>query len=495
MKQLTGMDTMFLNMEGPNTPMLLSTFDIYNVATVPNGHAGYDEVLDVFKKQSKNLPMLFKKLKKVPLRLDNPYWVDATDFNVEDHFFRITLPSPGTWHQLMDTVGRLMGRPMDMTAPLWEVYVIDGLNSIPDLASGSFAVLNRMHHAFADGATTVAIRNYTHTLAPSDSLDEGEGTLEDEASSPSLVKMLARSCGNATKQSIGVGRELIDGLSTFAKLAALNIKQGDKADKASQNPPMSILNQSFGRKRLADMRKFDFTAMRAMRALVPGSTINDLGLAIVSGGLRRYLKSIGALPEDTLTSTVPINLRAHGASGGGNVVSSMILPLYTNIEDPVERLERIHRASASLKEPLTMDANRRMMVMMMNLPAPVIGLPTRAMFSLMEKTGKAPSSTAISNVPAFREPRYLAGAKMTFIGGFGMLMPAAGTTHGITLYNDEFHISLATCPEVMTETDSYMGCIEESYEEYRTLALKKAAKAPPKVSRKLAKKPVKPRKK
>ena len=100
-----------------------------------------------------------RRLLRVPFNADYPYWVEHGEFDLNQHLCRVRLPEPGTWAQLMQTVARLHNKPFDPTLPLWDLYVIEGINAVDDLPAGCFAVYMRMHHAFVDGATTMYIRN------------------------------------------------------------------------------------------------------------------------------------------------------------------------------------------------------------------------------------------------------------------------------------------------------------------------------------------------
>ncbi len=480
MQQLTGMDTMFFGLESDSNPMILATFDICKPKSAARGRAAYQDILELFQNRIQRLSMLRRRLLRVPLNLDYPYWVEHEAFDLEQHFCRVSLPNPGTWQQLMQTVARLHNKPLDPTLPLWDVYVIEGINKVADLPKGCFAVYMRMHHAFADGATTMAIREVLFDKSPDGGIEDAVeprkiADSETAAKVPGTARLLALACLNTASRAVNTGRDLL-GMTPVLLRHGINLTQESmrertKAPIAGVRTPKTRLNTDrMTTQRLVDARKFDFASVRAIRAHVKGSTINDVVLAIVSGALRRYLALHDDLPAQPLTCMVPINLRKDKSTGGsGNVVSGMTLPIHQEIEDPQERLKAIHKESARAKEATAMEVNKRMMEAVSGLPYPLLSIPLWAMVGRTDRVLAIPASTAVSNVPSFPEPRYLVGAEIVYLMGVGMLMPGVGTTHGFTVYNGQLIIGFITTPDVMPETSSYMACLEESFAEYDAL--------------------------
>jgi WS/DGAT/MGAT family acyltransferase len=473
------MDTMFFGLENESNPMILATLDICNPATAPGGKVGFEEILSLFRRKIDQLPMLRRRLLRVPFNLDFPYWVDYEAFDLDEHFFRVRLPKPGTWKQLMQTVARMHNKPFDSTLPLWDCYVIEGIDKAANLPAGSFAVYMRMHHAFVDGASTMAIREVLFDRSPDAAGEEPDGPQKsvattDDVQLPSAARLLGSACLNYASRSIGAGRGLI-GLSPALMRHTIKRAKDSLQDLGASltgtSTPKSLLNTDrMITRRLIDARRFEFQEIRAMRSLAEGATVNDVVLAIISGALRRYLALRGDLPAQPLTSMVPINIRDGKATGDqGNVVSGMTLPIHQEIEDPVERLKAIRMASARAKEATAMEVNKRMMKIISGLPYPVLGIPLWAMVGRTDKVLNIPASTAVSNIPSYPEPRYIAGAEIMYLMGVGMLMPGVGTTHGFTVYNGNLIIGFICSPDVMTETETYMSCLEESFAEYDAL--------------------------
>ena len=140
MQQLTGIDTLFLTQETERTPLHISPLLIYDPSTPPGGSVRFKDILRLFESRLHLAPIFRRKLVQVPFDLDYPYWVETEDFDLEFHVRHIALPQPGDWRQLCIQVARLHARILDRSRPLWEAYVIEGLDNIEGLPKGSFAL-------------------------------------------------------------------------------------------------------------------------------------------------------------------------------------------------------------------------------------------------------------------------------------------------------------------------------------------------------------------
>ena len=165
MQQLTGMDASFLHSEMDNAPMHIGPLLIYDVSTAPDGFVRFKDILRTFEERLDRSTVFRRKLANVPLNLDQPYWVEDEHFDLEFHVRHIALPKPGDWRQLCIQVARLHARPLDRSRPLWEAYVIEGLDNVEGLPKGSFALFLKIHHAAIDGATGTEIIGAIHDLS------------------------------------------------------------------------------------------------------------------------------------------------------------------------------------------------------------------------------------------------------------------------------------------------------------------------------------------
>src|SRR5512143_1733581 len=177
MQQLSGTDNVMLIGERGNVYNHVASLIIYDVTTAPEGKVRFKDILQHYEQRLYLHPVFRRRLVEVPFALDRPYWVAETDIDVEYHIRHIALPKPGDWRQLMIQVARLHSRPLDRSFPLWEAYVIEGLDNIPNLPKGAFAIFLKVHHAAVDGMAAVYLLQQMHSLSPEGEIDP----LEPEA--------------------------------------------------------------------------------------------------------------------------------------------------------------------------------------------------------------------------------------------------------------------------------------------------------------------------
>src|SRR4051795_11612066 len=144
MRQLTSLDAQFLALENARQTGHVAGLAIYDTSTAPDGRLTCAEMKELISSRLHLLPPLRWKLVEVPLGADYPYWVDDTDFDLDFHVRELALPPPGTDDKLADQVARIVARPLDRARPLWELYLIHGLEH------GHVAMLTKIHHATID---------------------------------------------------------------------------------------------------------------------------------------------------------------------------------------------------------------------------------------------------------------------------------------------------------------------------------------------------------
>ncbi len=477
-EQLSGTDFIFFGFETNENPFNIAGVSICDAGTAGGGQVRRAVLKKRLHERLSDLPLLRRRLYRLPADLDYPYWIDDTAFDLDYHIRFSRLRKPGNWAQLMRRAQEVVHEPFDMRRPLWELHVIEGLSDVDDLAADSFAIFLRMHHVFADAATSMVVNDALFDdiggaarkgkRPPAPESDE-------EGPQPDNLRLLGAALRNAAGRVAGTGIELLRSSPHFLKFAAESL--GDAIERRVSPldgvlPPRSALNlDRMSAERLHDARRFDYRRIRAVRDLADGATFNDIVLAVIGGAMRRYLEEHDRVPEDTMTTVVPINLRKFDGEGdGSNVVSAMMLPVFQEIADPLQRLKAIRKASAHAKRDSAMEANRRLFRLLTGLPSPVLNTVMAAARKIAYAGNSAIASTIVSNVRSFPEPRSVAGAEVKYMFGFGMLWPGVGSLHTCTLYADYLNVGLSCSPDVIPKTGAYMACIEASFAEYECLA-------------------------
>ena len=215
MHQLTGLDASFLYLETPNAPMHISGLAIYDQTTAPGGKVRFKDVIAHYNERIRPIPTMTRRLVEVPFSLDHPYWVSDGDFDPEFHVRHIALPKPGDWRQLCILIARLHARPLDRSRPLWEVYIIEGLNHVEGLPESSFAIFSKTHHAAIDGSSAVEITAATHELSADYSEPRPPPVIKVD-SRPSRPELLLRAQLNNIRRPfhfISVARNTVPGMA------------------------------------------------------------------------------------------------------------------------------------------------------------------------------------------------------------------------------------------------------------------------------------------
>ncbi len=374
MKQLSPLDASFVYQEQGNQYMHVAGLMIYDPSTVPldkkrKKHVfGHKDILEAIGKTLHLAPNMRRRLVRVPGDLDHPYWIEDDHFNIEFHVRHIALPSPGDWQQLCILIARLHARPLDMSRPLWEIYIIEGLDNIPSLPKGCFATLTKVHHAAIDGATGADQMAGMHTLKPTeDPLEDHEDWTPERAPAP--AELLARTYWRGLTAPLTSAEMLWKGFGGLAR-AARGLVSGEF--RLPTAAPRTIFNARVSPHRVFDSRVFSLDDLRAVKRGIEGATINDVILTICGGALRAYLRSRNELPDRPLVAMIPINTRSEDEkSTGGNMVSSMTAAIGTDIADPLERLKAIQENSRNAKT-MMQAIGAREMVDMLGLTPPLV---------------------------------------------------------------------------------------------------------------------------
>src|SRR5687768_4877691 len=166
MRQMSSADWTMVSLDTPTAHNTIGIVGIYDAASRDGGPPAYDEVLRYIGDRLHVAESFRERMVDVPFGLDRPWWVRDGSFDLEHHVREIALPKPGTWRQLCTQIARIHARPLDLTRPPWELYVIDGLAGADHVPEGAFAMFLRIHHAAIDGVAGAEILTALHTHAP-----------------------------------------------------------------------------------------------------------------------------------------------------------------------------------------------------------------------------------------------------------------------------------------------------------------------------------------
>jgi diacylglycerol O-acyltransferase / wax synthase len=469
MEQLSGLDALFVHAEMHGLPMHISTLSIYDPSTSPSGVVQFSDIINLFESRIKNqIPILRSRLVQVPFNFDQPYWEEDPNFDMVYHVRHIALPKPGNWHKLCSLVANLHAQPLNRKRPLWEAYIIDGLETVKGFPMGSFAVMLKVHHSVMDGRTGMAIFNSLHSIHPDPKLAVDGFNFDDYPTlelthNLTTSQIVRRAYINNIKRTGNLIRIIAKSAATYAdvKLAFRN------NDVKSLHKPKTRFNGPISPRRIVDRINLPIEGINTIKSVFKGETLNDVALTIIGGALRRYLLNKEELPESSLVAGVPIDVRRdEDRDVKGNLINVMNISLRTDISNPIERLSLLHNESKSGKTFAHLLGDHSIHELLDNLYAGLIswGVRTAVDSGLMEKFPPA-NNTIVSTVPGTRTPVYLAGAKLLESFGMGPLIPNTGLFHSVGTTYDHMTIAFTACRHMMDDPDYYVSCLRESYEE------------------------------
>jgi len=459
MRQLTGLDASFVYVEGPRTPMHIGSIAIYDPSTAPGGKVTFKGILEHITTRSPLVKSYREKLVRVPFDLDLPYWIEDADFDLEFHVRHIALPKPGDWRQLCIQAARLHARELDLDRPLWEFYVIEGLDNVEGVPKGSFALVSKIHHAAIDGVSGAEMTAIIHDDTPDAPAPVVEDNYRPEAV-PGPMNLLTRATINNMTQPVKFVR--------LVRRTALNtLRNAGALRDALPAAPRTRFSSTITAHRVVDGRAFDLAKIRKIKSAIPGATVNDAIVAIVTGALRKYLEASKELPDMPMVAMAPISVRTTDESGSmGNQVSAMLVSLPTTIADPLERLRAVYESTQSSKETTNAIGARTLSDYTQFVPWALAGLAARtaSRFSLANRASM-PINTVITNVPGPQQPLYMAGAQMVALFGMGPVTDGMGIIHPVFSYNGTITVSFTSCREMLPDPARYAECLQESFDE------------------------------
>ena len=470
MLQLSGQDASFVYMETPSTPMHIGSVGIYDPSTAPGGFVRFKDILAFIESRLGGARSFRQRLVRVPLDLDHPYWIEDPDFDIEYHVRHVALPAPGDWRQLCIQVARLHSRPMDLSKPLWEFNIVEGLDNIEGLPKGCFALVAKVHHAAIDGMSGVEMSAAVHDLSPDKANRFAEGEWKPEPK-PGIGELLISGYFNAWRQPVRYLETVARTVPGLARLAS-EVSKGDLSIAGARTPPKTRFNAAVSSHRVFDATTMPLVGVRAIKDAVPGATVNDAILAIIGGGLRKYLQGKGELPDDSLTAMAPISVRQEGEKAAlGNLVSAMVVSLGTHIANPLERLEHIHGDAINSKGLTNAVGARTLTDYSQLIPGGLAGLGARLYTRLGAANAHAPVFNVVAtNVPGSRVPLYFCGAKMIRMYGLGPIFDSVGLINTIYSYVDNIAISFTCDRDMMPDPATYEEALRSAYDELRSAA-------------------------
>jgi diacylglycerol O-acyltransferase / wax synthase len=476
MRQLSSADWTMVSLDTSNAHNTIGIVGIYDPSTRDGEAVTYQEVLTYIEARLHVAESFRERLVHVPFELDRPWWIRDGGFDLEYHVRHIALPRPGSWRQLCTQIARIHARPLDLTRPPWELYLIDGLDGVDHLPEGAFAVFLRVHHAAIDGVAGAEILTAIHTREPDGAPPSAPEAYHWEPDTiPSDAGLLSRAALHGATRPFDVLRQVRKVARQLPTIVSDN-RDPDVTSPASL-PKATRFNRVVSPHRVFGTAYTTLDVLKEIRTALPEAKINDIGLAIVGGAIRRYLLDKDELPEEAMVAMMPISIRPTStrASGGasaatstttsGNEYSVSPITMATDEADPLVRLARIVTSTAHVKES---DAHpvRSLIEMSEEALGGLMGTVQRAAVRALSRRGRTVAAhTLVSNVPGPLTPMYFCGAQMVDTTGLGPVLDGMGLNNGIGSYGNRVTFCFTADRAAVPDPEVYEQCLSAAVDE------------------------------
>lgn len=456
MTRVSGIDVMMLYGETPSWQMHVSAL---MVADPAKGTGRFDPAAfgsALAERVALAAPFRWR-IREIASGLDAPVFVDDGHFELDRHFHRVALPAPGDRTQLGALVGQLMSRPLDRSDPLWEFWLIEGLEG------DRFATFTKMHHAVIDGASGADLTTLLLDTEP-DPPARPDFHYSPPDPPPSTLEAALGAARHLLATPLRAGLYALQ-LAEQGAIAGRHLLRGSKAGLPFSTPKSSLNGPLSARRDFA----FADLDLRGVLRVKEAHQVkaNDVILAVVAGALRSYLEGCGGLPERSLVAEVPVNIRTEAQRNDvGTHVANSFVTLATDVDDPVERLLTIHRSAndaKALQRELT--AHKRLDLSDV-LPPVLMGAALRGYgASGLEPRVPPIYSAIVSNVRGPDIDLYVAGAAVEGIYPMGPLLYAAGLNITAFTLHGRIHFGLVACPDVVKDPWAVANCLSAALDE------------------------------
>ena len=455
MDRMSPTDAGFYYAESENTPL-----HVGSVAVFEGPAPSYGDVVRLLMGKLPLVPRYRQRVRRVPLDLGRPLWVDDPHFQILYHVRHTAVPSPGGEEQLRNLAGRVLGQRLDLAKPLWELWLVEGLDD------GRWALISKVHHCMVDGIAGTDLMQLMFDLTPDathgepqdwtpqrnpSSLEVVAGAVQDAVTHP--LRELTRLSGSegvrgAGRSAVRAGRTLATGVPSMARQLA--------------TPTARSLNGPIGPHRRWAWTDADFDELKGIRTAL-GGTVNDVVLAAITRGFRDLLERRGSLRQGLVVrSMVPISVRQADQRGQlDNQISAVFVDLPVGEPDPVARLASVRRQMDEHKKVLqAVDA--RSIIAMGDFVAPtLLSMGVRAALN----AGQMWCQAVTTNVPGPRVPLYVLGRRMCSAHAY---VPIAGGTRvsiGIFSYLSTMTFGINADFDAFPDVDVLSGGIRRGIDE------------------------------
>ncbi|MFD3594222.1 wax ester/triacylglycerol synthase family O-acyltransferase [Nocardia sp. NPDC058640] len=423
-----------------------------------------DQVLAWARTSIGHAPLFSRRLRRVPMDLDLPYWVPDPTLSVREH---ITLTRPATWDDARARIAEITSARMDLTRPPWEIHVMDGVEGVPAMPGATTIVVLKFHHSVGDGVATRELeqRLFGTKSAPSVQLDRARP-----------ISAAVRTVGALTSAPVRFIAGLRRSRAAKDELQALGTMKEPVPLR-----PATRFNRDIHSELTFHLLPIPMKEVLAAKAAAPQRvTVNDLMLTTIAGALATYLAERDETPDGSLAAMVPMSMRGVAEWDSANQLTQMIVDLHTDITDPIARLRAIKDSAGAAKkrtrDPVVQRTDRLVET------APALLLRAAGWARAQRRFDDSPTvplcNTTISNIPPVTDTLTFRDRPITRVVGSLPILDGDGLRHLITSQGDEIVIAVTTNAAMMPDPQHYGDLLLASFRELAAALLAFGIPAP-----------------
>ncbi len=459
MQRLSGLDAAFLSLETNSMHNHVAGAFIFDPSTIQDGYS-FEKFRSLIEARLPLLPPYRRRVLPIPFGIHHPIWIEDPEFDLDYHVRRASLPAPGGVKELNEFAAEVIGRPLDLRRPLWELYLVEGLEG------GMFAMVIKTHHAAIDGVSGAELMASFLDLSPEVREVPPENPPWKADRIPSDFELFAYGLNSLARHPKNLLMTAKQTIEAVLNISERNRMPGVKAPPAPFSAPRSILNGALTPHRKIASAELSLEDVKLVKNKF-GGTVNDVVLTICGSALRDYLIDHKELPEDPLVAMVPISVRTEDQKGTlGNRVSMMLVSLETHLRDPIERLHALSEGAQRAKEQ-EKAIGADVLTNWVEFAAPAVAARAARLvssFQLFDRL-RPMFNVVISNVPGPNFPLYAGGARMVAMYPIGPVTEGVGLNITVMSYMGSMYFGLQSCRELVPDVDKVADYLVESLAE------------------------------
>lgn len=460
---LSAQDSSLLMFERRTTHMHVAAIGVFEVGPLRDADGSVDaaRIARYVESRLETIPRYREKLAYTPLQ-KHPIWVDDEHFDLDYHVRHTALPHPGSQQDLKRLTGRILSQPLDRDRPLWEMWIIEGLEG------GHFALLTKVHHCMVDGASGVNLMNLLFRPDPDDSIPAAEAWFPRPR--PALWRLALDEVLERARGPWSIGRDLVDSLldpeATLQAVRDRTTSVGEALRAGFRLPSESALNQPIGPHRRVEWRSYDLADFKDLRRRLDG-TINDVVLTVVAGAMRLFLtRRREDLDAIDYRVVIPVNMRSDsGDPEAANRVSAFFMSLPVGDPDPVARFRAVQAETARMKTSRAADGIDFFTRLVDRSGSMLLtGLGVRLAARVQ------PYNQIVSNVPGPQFPLYVLGARLLSLTPLPPLFERQGIGTAVMSYDGRVCWGIVADRDAVPDVGALADDVDAALDELREAA-------------------------